>query len=307
MRRCPSRPKQALLPAELTPIPPRAAPAPALRVCPRGRWRQESPRAAPGRIFEDHAMRHLQRLPVLVRDEAGPHQEAVERPQRHRERQQRRGPAGSACGRDLSVTCPSPVRHRPSSRRPYRRLAARRLPRGRGTAPTAACAAAWPPSAGAGLQRPGSACATSRRRGHGWHFSSGRSSEREASALWSPVFQVRGAASGTVLLGAAERSTRGAGSAERSARVPAPPSPPGRGGAAGERPRPLTRVSVGAGAAAPPAGMGRLPLPHVAVAVALGVLSGLYIYRPLFSPAGPRQPPQGSAEPPAVAAPEKRP
>lgn len=54
--------------------------------------------AGPRRIFEDHAVRHLQRLPVLVRDEAGLDEEAVERPQRHRERQQRRWPAGSACG-----------------------------------------------------------------------------------------------------------------------------------------------------------------------------------------------------------------
>lgn len=67
-------------------------PAPARRK----RWRQRG--GGPRRIFEDHAVRHLQRLPVLVRDEAGLDEEAVERPQRHRERQQRRWPAGSACG-----------------------------------------------------------------------------------------------------------------------------------------------------------------------------------------------------------------
>ncbi|KAM6125452.1 uncharacterized protein FYN12_007015 [Phoenicopterus ruber ruber] len=52
---------------------------------------------------------------------------------------------------------------------------------------------------------------------------------------------------------------------------------------------------------------GRLPLPHVALAVALGVASGLYIYRPVFQPPGPQQPPEGTAEPPPAAAPEKRP
>ncbi|KAM6350889.1 protein PIGBOS1-like [Alca torda] len=49
---------------------------------------------------------------------------------------------------------------------------------------------------------------------------------------------------------------------------------------------------------------GRLPLPQVALAVALGVVSGLYIYRPVFQP--PPQPPEGAAGPPADAAPAKR-
>ncbi|KAM6060876.1 protein PIGBOS1 [Theristicus caerulescens] len=52
---------------------------------------------------------------------------------------------------------------------------------------------------------------------------------------------------------------------------------------------------------------GRLPLPQVALAVALGVASGLYIYRPVFQPPAARQPPEGTAEPPAGAASEKRP
>ncbi|XP_057253895.1 protein PIGBOS1-like [Pezoporus wallicus] len=52
---------------------------------------------------------------------------------------------------------------------------------------------------------------------------------------------------------------------------------------------------------------GRLPLPQVALAVALGVVSGLYIYRPIFQPPGPEQSPDGTARSPAVAAPEKRP
>ncbi|XP_075287673.1 protein PIGBOS1-like [Opisthocomus hoazin] len=52
---------------------------------------------------------------------------------------------------------------------------------------------------------------------------------------------------------------------------------------------------------------GRLPLPQVALAVALGVASGLYIYRPIFRPSGSSQPPEDTAGPPADAAPEKRP
>ncbi|CAM9424919.1 unnamed protein product [Bubo scandiacus] len=52
---------------------------------------------------------------------------------------------------------------------------------------------------------------------------------------------------------------------------------------------------------------GRLPLPQVALAVALGVASGIYIYRPVFRPPAPGQPPEGTAGPPADAAPEKRP
>ncbi|KAM9270486.1 protein PIGBOS1-like [Cariama cristata] len=52
---------------------------------------------------------------------------------------------------------------------------------------------------------------------------------------------------------------------------------------------------------------GRLPLPHVALAVALGVASGLYIYRPIFQPPTPQQPPEGTAGSPADAAPGKRP
>ncbi|KAM6119374.1 uncharacterized protein FYW35_005724 [Pterocles gutturalis] len=51
---------------------------------------------------------------------------------------------------------------------------------------------------------------------------------------------------------------------------------------------------------------GRLPLPHVALAVALGVVSGVYIYRPVFQPPGPPQPSEGTAGPPADASPEKR-
>lgn len=42
-------------------------------------------------------MRHLQRLPVLVRNEGGLDEEAIERPQRQGERQQRRG-SGRTCG-----------------------------------------------------------------------------------------------------------------------------------------------------------------------------------------------------------------
>lgn len=42
-------------------------------------------------------MRHLQRLPVLVGDEAGLNEEAIERPQRQGERQQRRW-RGHTCG-----------------------------------------------------------------------------------------------------------------------------------------------------------------------------------------------------------------
>ncbi|XP_037249864.1 protein PIGBOS1-like [Falco biarmicus] len=53
--------------------------------------------------------------------------------------------------------------------------------------------------------------------------------------------------------------------------------------------------------------LGRLPLPHLALAVTLGVASGLYIYRPVFQSPGPPQPPEGTAGPPAAAAPEKRP
>lgn len=53
--------------------------------------------------------------------------------------------------------------------------------------------------------------------------------------------------------------------------------------------------------------LGRLPLPQVALAVALGVASGIYIYRPVFQPPGPPQPPEGAAQPPADAAPEKKP
>lgn len=36
------------------------------------------------RIFEDHAMGHLQGLPVLIRDEAGLDQEAVDQPEDNR-------------------------------------------------------------------------------------------------------------------------------------------------------------------------------------------------------------------------------
>lgn len=35
------------------------------------------------RIFEDHPMGNLQRLPVLIRDEAGLNQEAVDQPEHH--------------------------------------------------------------------------------------------------------------------------------------------------------------------------------------------------------------------------------
>lgn len=45
-------------------------------------------------------------------------------------------------------------------------------------------------------------------------------------------------------------------------------------------------------------------LPQVALAVALGVVSGLYIYRPLFQPPGAQQPPE---QPPTDAAPGKKP
>lgn len=75
------------------------------------------------RIFEGHAMRHLQRLPVLVRDEAGLDEEAVERPQPHRQRQQRRRPAGRPCGRE---GCPS--RTPPRAAVPPPRPAPPRLP-----------------------------------------------------------------------------------------------------------------------------------------------------------------------------------
>lgn len=70
---------------------------------------------APGRrrIFEDHAMRHLQRLPVLVRDEAGLDEEAVEGPQRQGERQQRGG-RGRTCGARLVRHGPLGAAPRPS-------------------------------------------------------------------------------------------------------------------------------------------------------------------------------------------------
>ena len=35
------------------------------------------------RIFEDHTVGHLQRLPVLIRDEAGLDQEAVDQSEQH--------------------------------------------------------------------------------------------------------------------------------------------------------------------------------------------------------------------------------
>lgn len=55
-----------------------------------------------------------------------------------------------------------------------------------------------------------------------------------------------------------------------------------------------------------PAGMGGR-LPQVALAVALGVVSGLYIYRPLFQPPGAQQTPEHPPAPPTDAAPGKRP
>ncbi|KAM6257033.1 protein PIGBOS1-like [Porphyrio hochstetteri] len=52
---------------------------------------------------------------------------------------------------------------------------------------------------------------------------------------------------------------------------------------------------------------GRLPLPQVALAVALGVASGLYIYRPVFRPPEAPQPHGGTAGPTEDAVSEKRP
>lgn len=196
---------------------------------------------AGGRIFEGHAMRHLQRLPVLIRDEAGLDEEAVERPQPHRQRQQYRRPAGPPCEgkavrrRPLRGLLPPPGS--PPPRPAYRRPAAR----GGCTVPTAACGAAPPPasapgpapaarrpppSAGAGIER--RRTRHLRAAGTPPELPSGRSSEREASALWSAVLQVRGA-------GYVGRSASGAGSAELSASVPSPLSPPGSEGAVGER------------------------------------------------------------------------
>lgn len=52
---------------------------------------------------------------------------------------------------------------------------------------------------------------------------------------------------------------------------------------------------------------GRPPLPHVAVAVALGVASGLYVYRPIFQPPTHQEPQQSPPGPTTDAAPERRP
>lgn len=140
------------------------------------------------RIFEDHAMRHLQRLPVLVGDEAGLNEEAIERPQRQGERQQRRW-RGHTCGGEAGPSWvprgPPPAPPLPARPDPaYRRLAARRPRRPSCTAPTAACGAARPPASAPAVPRPpppAGACATA-GGGTAPALPSGPCSEPEAGA-----------------------------------------------------------------------------------------------------------------------------
>lgn len=91
--------------------------------------------------------------------------------------------------------------------------------------------------------------------------------------------------------------------------------PSGEGRCAGERRARVRSGAVphacvcvcGAGVAQTGGMRGRLPLPYVAMAMALGVASGLYIYRPIFQPPASQQPQQSPSGPTTDAAPERRP
>lgn len=85
------------------------------------------------RISEGQAVRHLQRLPVLVRHEAAPHQGAVQHPHGHRQRRQGRGPAGSAGAGLRGGPAAGPVQHRAPPAEPHRLRPAPRQQRPRGS------------------------------------------------------------------------------------------------------------------------------------------------------------------------------